>query len=376
MMPSIRSAERLNLSLLDKHVYMSDLVYVDGPVLSLYRDAKENWLYLWCDTDNKTKERWMLFPVSRSNLISFLERQKPLLTLVQEAKGRWFLDYSKITLQPDQEKPAEHAKSFSRELRNADKVDFLKEYLPTQNSFFDEELAPNISVARELSPTIYNVPIDGDWFIKDLDNFSNVYSQLYAFFYCTKPQFMTDIGNRVQRLLEAPWKGGFSRINLFEALQKNVPAVHDLKIHQMKYASPGDITIEALESVGGSVKNAVICYRKKVAEVSADMKSLNTVLGDRALRRVDLSRYSDLKLPLSDDDKKYIVEKTWALAATLAIEAEFADLSSRSPNIVVSAKVLLAVASRIERMAHFEDSGLLDLERKPKEEVKAEAEAP
>lgn len=367
MMPSIRSAERMNLALLDKHVYMSDLVFVDGPVLSLYRDAKENWLYLWCDTDNQSKERWLLFPVTRTNLISFLEKQKPLLTLVQEAKGRWFLDYAKITVQPDQEKPAEHAKSFSRELRNADKLDVLKEYLPTQNSFFDEELAPNISVARELSPTKYNVPIDGNWFIKDLDNFSNLYSQLYAFFYCTKPQFMTDIGNRVQRLLEAPWKGGFSRINLFEALQKNVPAVHDLKIHQMQYASPGDITIEALESVGGSVKNAVICYRKNVADIAADMKSLNNVMSDRALRRVDLSKYSDLKLPLTDDDKKYIAEKTESLAASLAIEAEFADLASRSPNMVVSAKVLLAVASRIERMAHFQDAGLLDLERKPKD---------
>jgi hypothetical protein len=71
---------------------MSDLVYVDGPVLSLYRDAKENWLYLWCDTDNRTKERWLLFPVSRLNLISFLEKEKPLLSLVQEAKERWFLD--------------------------------------------------------------------------------------------------------------------------------------------------------------------------------------------------------------------------------------------------------------------------------------------
>jgi hypothetical protein len=245
--------------------------------------------------------------------------------------------------------------------------------LPTANSFFDEELAPNISVARELSPTKYDVPIDGNWFIKDLDNFSNLYSQLYAFFYCTKPQFMTDIGNRVQRLLEAPWKGGFSRINLFDALQKNVPAVHDLKIHEMQYASPGDITIEALESVGDSVKNSVICYRKKVAEVTADVKSLNNVLSDRALRRVDLSKYSDLKLPLSDEDKNYIAEKTGSLASLLAIGSEFSDLASRSPNMVVSAKVLLAVASRIERMAHFEDTGLLDLERPPKEAADANA---
>jgi len=367
MMPSIRTAERINLALLDKHVYMSDLIYVEGPLLCLYRDAKENWLYLWCDTDNKNKERWLLFPVSRTNLIAFLEKEKSLLEVVQESKKRWFLDYARLLPNQEFEKTTENAKGFSRELRNAESLEILTEYLPTKDSYFDETLAPNISIAEELSPTKYDIPIDGNWFIKDLDNFSNLYSQLYSFFYCTKPQFMNDIGAKVQRMLEAPWKGGFSRVNLFEALQRNVPAVHDLKIHQMQYASPGDITIEALESVGDSVKNTVIYYRNHIGDVSAEVKSLNNVLSDKALRRVDLSKYTDLTLPLSDEDKKYIAEKTAALAVALAIESEFSDLSSRSPNIVVSAKVLLAVASRIERMAQFEDSGLLDLERPQKE---------
>lgn len=362
-MRNIRTAPRLNLASLDRHVYMSDLVYVDGPVLSLYRDAKENWMYLWCDTDNKSKERWLLFPVSRVDLISYLESKKSLLELLQAAKKRWMLDYARVAQGSDDGRVAEYVKSFSRELRDADDWQLLSDYLPSSDSYFDEELAPNISVAQELSPTKFDVPIDGNWFIKDLDNFSNVYSQLYAFFYCTKPQFMTDIGGRVRRLLEAPWKGGFSRVNLFDALQKNVPAVHDLKINKMEYASPGDISIEALESVGTSVKNSVIRYRKENSDIVDAVRSLNAVLSDKALRRVDLSKYTDLKLPLTDQDKTFISEKMQCLADALAIQNEFADLSSRSPNIVVSAKVLLSVVSRIERLAEFESAGLLDLER-------------
>lgn len=365
MMPNIRTAPRLNLTLLDKHVYMSDLVYVDGPILSLYRDAKDNWLYLWCDTDNKSKERWLLFPVSRADLISYLEKSTTLLELIQSAKKRWLLDYERLVQAHDDTKSAEYTKSFSRELRESNDPVLLSEYLPAEDSYFDEELAPNISVARELSPTKYNVPIDGNWFIKDLDNFSNVYSQLYAFFYCTKPQFITDIGNRVARLLGAPWTGGFSRVNLFDALQKNVPAIHDLKIHQMKYASPGDITIDALESVGASVTSTVIRYRRERTELVSIVKSLNIMLSDKALKRLDLSKYTDLKLPLTQQDKDYITEKTESLAQLLAIENEFSDLSSRSPNIVVSAKVLLSVVNRVERLADFAASGLLDLERSP-----------
>jgi hypothetical protein len=362
MMLNIRQAARLSLSLLDKHVYMTDLVNVDGPILSLYRDAKDSWLYLWCDTDNSSTERWLLFPVSRVGLIDYLEGTCTLLFLVEDASKRWFLDYARLT-QANAAEPIENAKSFTRTLREVSDWAMLQEYLPATDSYFDEELAPHISVAQELSPTKFNVPIDGNWFIKDLDNFSNVYSQLYAFFYCTKPQFMTDIGNRVQRLLESPWKGGFSRINLFEALQRNVPAVHDLKIHQFQYASPGDITIEALESVGESVKNAIILYRHQGGEITLLVRSLNNMLSDKALKRVDLSKYSDETLPLPDTDKAYIREKSESLADALQIKGEFADLCSRAPNMVVSAKVLIAVVSRVDRLSDFEKAGLLDLER-------------
>ncbi len=361
-MLNIKQAARLNLGLLDKHVYMTDLVNVEGPILSLYRDAKESWLYLWCDTDNSSTERWLLFPVGRIGLIEYLKGNCTLLTLVEGSSKRWFLDYARLT-QSDAAEPVENAKSFTRTLREVTDFTWLQEYLPADDSYFDEELAPNISVARELSPTRYDVPIDGNWFIKDLDNFSNVYSQLYSFFYCTKPQFMTDIGNRVQRLLESPWKGGFSRVNLFDALQRNVPAVHDLKIHQMQYASPGDITIEALESVGTSVKNSIILYRHRQADIAHFVRSLNQMLSDKALKRVDLSKYSDQTLPLPDSDKEYIKEKLQALADSLQIKDEFDDLCSRAPNMVVSAKVLIAVVSRIDRLADFEAAGLLDLER-------------
>jgi hypothetical protein len=371
MMLNLKAASRMNLAVLDKHVYMTDLVYVDGPILSLFRDSKDNWMYLWCDTDNEKTERWMLFPVSRSDLIDYLHERKPLLDVVRLAKRHWVLDYTQNEGGLEEEKVKEFAKSYSRTLREVSDLALLTDYMPSDDSFFSPELAPNISTAHELNPTLYEVPIDGNWFIKDLDNFSNVYSQVYAFFYCTKPQFMTDIGLRVRRFLEAPWKGGFSRVNLFDALQRMVPAIHDLKIHKMEYASPGDITIEALESVGDSVKGATLRYLQNKSDVEAYVKNLNTILSAKELKRSDLSKIGDEKLPLTKEDREFIKEKMGSIAEGLAIEAEFTDLSIRSPNIVVSAKVLLAVVARIGRLAEFESAGLLDLTR---EKVVAEEE--
>lgn len=362
-MLNLNEAPRLNLAALDKHVYMSDLVYVEGSILALFRDTKHNWLYLWCDTDNKTTERWLLFPVTRLDLIAYLKQETPLRTLVINSKKRWILDYANNNFSLEKGKSNDLKKTFSRVLREIKELDFISPYFPSNESFFSTEFAPNISTDEELSPTLYKVPIDGDWFIKDLDNFSNIYSQIYAFFYCTKPQFMTDIGSRVHRYLKAPWKGGFSRINLFDALQRMVPAIHDLKIHQMEYASPGDITIEALKSVGNSVKQSVLRYRAEELAVISAVKSLNTVLGTKELKRTDLSNIVDEKLPLAKEDKVYLLDKMQIIAAFLNIEAELKDLSSRSPNIIVSAKVLLAIVARIGRLAEFQNAGLLDLDR-------------
>ncbi|MFA6068110.1 MAG: hypothetical protein WC810_05995 [Janthinobacterium sp.] len=365
MMLNVKGALRINLSALDKHEYMSDLIYVEGPILSLFRDEKYNWLYLWCDTDGIKTERWMLFPVSRENLLEYLEKSKSLRELVYAAKSRWILDYANNVSSDGEEESVDSdtSKSFSRLLREVKDVENLHAYMPSENSFFSEELAPNISTDVELKPTLYDVPIDGNWFIKDLDNFSNVYSQIYSFFYCTKPQFMTDIGSKVHRFLQSPWKGGFSRVNLFEALQKMVPAIHDLKIHSMAYASPGDITIEAMQSVGDSVKISVLRFRKNEKEILELVRSINIVLNDKALKRADLSKLSDQNLPFPDSDRVYLSDKVDSISSLLGIESELSDLSSRSPNIVVSAKVLLSVVSRIGRLANFEEDGLLDLAR-------------
>lgn len=374
MMLNLKAAPRMNLAVLDKHVYMTDLVYVDGPILSLFRDSKDNWMYLWCDTDNDKTERWMLFPISRVNLIEYLQERKPLLEVLQDAKHHWILDYTQNESGKEEEKLKEFAKSYSRTLREVADLVVLENYMPSEDSYFSPELAPNISTAEQINPTRYDVPIDGNWFIKDLDNFSNVYSQVYAFFYCTKPQFMTDIGLRVRRFLEAPWKGGFSRVNLFEALQRMVPAIHDLKIHKMEYASPGDITIEALESVGDSVKQAILRYVQNKNDIEGYVKTLNSILSAKELKRSDLSNIRDERLPLTEEDRDYIKEKIGQVAEALAIQAEFVDLSTRSPNIVVSAKVLLAVVARISRLAEFESGGLLDLTRDRASEDNAPAQ--
>jgi len=353
---------RCSIGTVDSHSYICDLVYVEGPVLSLFRDAQRNWLYLWCDTDRKQSQRWLAFPVTRSELVGYLEQNLPLLSLVQASNQRLMIDTTFKDVVTDDGKTIgrTHHRSVKDVTAYADEIG---EYLPAADSFFDEELAPDISLATELSPSLYEVPIDGKWFLADLDRFSKVYAQLYAFFYCTKPRFVNNLGQRVSKYLSSPWTGGYSRVNLFEALKGMVPSLHDLEIKQIRYASPGEIKIEALRSVNSGISGAVQRYIDAETSLRESEKMINQLLSIQRLRKLDLSSRRDDQLSLTADNIAFLREKSKAIAVALDIEEELSLLSEYSPNVVVSAKVLMAVVDRIRRLANFETEGLLDLDR-------------
>lgn len=346
---------------LDSHIHICDLIYLEGSVLSLFRDEKQNWLYLWCDTDGELAERWLVFPVTRSNLVAYLGKHKPLKDLVVAAARTLVLE-----TQAKEEFDANGgSKGFSthRKLMQIASLDVIAEYLPTSKSYFDEELAPDIELTKEINPESYDVPIDGQWFLSDLDRFSNVYSQLYAFFYCTKPRFVANIGEKVKRYLSSPWTGGYSRINLFDALKASVPSLHDLEIKRIQYASPGEIRIEALSSVGASVADAVKRYLATKRDVEMVEKKINTLLSSKQLKKKDLSAFTNEKLPIAQSDVEFFKNQSDIIANMLGVEEEFHRLNAYSPNAVVAAKVLLALVSRVRRIAEFEHDGLLDLNR-------------
>lgn len=341
------------VSLIERHTYICDLVYSEGPLLSLFRDAKRSWLYLWSDTDQVAKERWLVFSVSRSQLVDYLQHGAPLNSLLLNSSTIFVLDQSVALTSSD------GANQSRRQLRQIRSLESIAEYVPADDSFFDESLAPDISLAYEVIPKRFSVPLDGDWFFSDLDKFSRVYSQLYSFFYCAKPRFITSIGERVGSLLRAPWAGGFSRVNLFEALSMLVPSLHDLQIKRIEYASPGKVEIEALASVGESISLAVGAYLENGEAVKHSVKAINQVFSAAKLKKRDLSGSSDETLPLRRENIEYLKTQTQCLAHSLHIAEEFDAMCANSPNHVVSAKVLLALVKRVERLAIMQRTGLV-----------------
>ncbi len=348
---------RLKLDVLDKHVRICDLLEFEGPVLSLYSDGRRSWLYLWCDTDNVDTNRWLIFQCDRSSLVSYLEGKENLLDLLQSSSRRCILD--------DVYRPAVNGKlaSHRRYLTSINDLSLIADYLPTDQSFFDESLAPDIDVARQLIPSTFNVPINTGWFATDFKDFFKSYARVYSFFYATRPQFVRSIEHRMADLLRAPWTGGYSRINFFASLPDLVPALHGLRIPRMGFASPGDIQFEALESVGASIRESTLRLLDHEASVQDALAAMKLVLSKSRLNRIDLSQETDDSLNLATEEKALLSAKCAAIAASLGMEAEFASLRRCSPNVVVYSKAVAGLLTQLRQLAQFEVDGMLEFHR-------------
>lgn len=345
---------------LERHVYICDLLYSDGPIVSLFRDRRFNWIYLWVDTDQVGTDRWFLFPVSRGHLVGYLKKEATLQSLLLSSWQRWMLD-TKVRIQDGGTEVESSSRGSNRTLRDITNIEIPDDYCPANDSFFDEMLSSDISLGRELGPVSFDVPIDGYWFFSDLDRFSGLYGQLYSFFYCAKPQLIANLGQRIKRFLRSPWEGGFSRVNLFRALQDFVPSLHDLEIKSIQYASPGEIRIEALPSVAERIASTLGGFINNEVDIVEAEKAINSFLSSGEFKRRNVSNLSDEHLGLTQENLSFLHSKIDLICNALGVVNEMGEISSHSPNIIVSAKVVVALLGRIRRLAEFQRNGQINL---------------
>jgi hypothetical protein len=135
---ALRAASAARLS---QPPLLCPLLEVEFPLLSLYADGAQNWLYLWCDRPAlDALNRWILFPVSAAQLLAYLNQAQPLRALILEAPMLWLADFEGwdvVALHND------------RALAVPVSLEALADYLPSEDSFFDESLVPDLSPIRE-----------------------------------------------------------------------------------------------------------------------------------------------------------------------------------------------------------------------------------
>jgi hypothetical protein len=299
----------------------------------------------------------MVFPTSRGLLIEYLEKKASMLTLVNEAPTIWVLENSDwVHADAIKDKQARKAR---RHLKCV-ALDHLKEYLPTEDSFFDPTLTDDLDLNRDLLPSKFDLPIKGEWFNADFIYTLRRYERLYAFFYAARPRFVKPIELALSRLLRSPWMGGFSRYNLFEHLWRQIPGIHSLKVARAEYASPGEFQFEAIASIGDSIRDSTLLLIENREDVEVVCEGMRKVLKQAKLNKADLSKFTDSVIRLDDSQMKGLLDGCKLIADKLKVSEEFETLRTHSPNTVVYSKAVLSFVGQLDRFADLQRNGLLN----------------
>jgi hypothetical protein len=76
---------------------IEDLIYYEGPLLSLFKRKDEDifYFYYWIDMD-KTSNRWLIFEVSQDDITNFKEKNDTIILkdLILKSNNLWIDDIS------------------------------------------------------------------------------------------------------------------------------------------------------------------------------------------------------------------------------------------------------------------------------------------
>lgn len=116
-----------------------DLIYQDGPILSHFvNDLNQDYLFYWVDCDENFN-KWLVFPVSKKDLSEFFNKKLSLLNLILNV-------YTGFVYLIDINDDIEYENIYTC---NTNQIP--EDYLPTDESVFDEENYESYSVELKKS---------------------------------------------------------------------------------------------------------------------------------------------------------------------------------------------------------------------------------
>ena len=124
------SVKSIQINKLDFHPKkVLDLIYFEGPLLSLYYEAESNkyYLYKWTDSDEQCN-RWMILAITDFELLAYLTKKMSLKQLIIGYSFVFLVDMNHLLE--------------TKQIMISNTQELPLDYLPNDDSFFDEDLSP------------------------------------------------------------------------------------------------------------------------------------------------------------------------------------------------------------------------------------------
>jgi hypothetical protein len=230
-----------------------------------------------------------------------------------------------------------------------------KEKFPERGFFASAHSEPdNIMVVEKRQQV--SLVIDGNWKLRDLSKFSRQLEDLYAFFNGLRA-FVSDRTSEEAKkdytdAFVRPWSSGGSYTGFFKSIVSQLSPNDQLEIDSIRYASLGEIRIEAKIDTFEAVTEVLSALAERGPVIKDAYNVLWKVLDENSLLsdgRNFVGRHSDLAESIS--------EKSQTLASEFGAEIYDSLLKLTGSNLVVAAKTLLALYRRADRMNEFYRQG-------------------
>lgn len=249
---------------LPKFEWVRDIQYFEGPLLSEYK-TKTNEIYAlhWCDCSNES-QRWLAVRVTKRSLLELTAGLISIYELLKERsqdRNPLLLDFK------------------NNEIVSSQWVQFKdlpKEYLPEKEVIISTELFETHNTK------VYPLLITGDWDSDELSTVQRRFMDIYSLlFQHTRNSKVTE-----QKLMDVPWKGGYSTVNFYNMLKNSIANMVGLKaIH---YASPGYIEFNADRIISLKLKNNIDMYITNKEKIDHIYSNLSKYIKEEGFNQMDV----------------------------------------------------------------------------------------
>ncbi len=202
------------------------------------------------------------------------------------------------------------------------------------------------------NPERYRVQMEGRWDLADLYEFPHAYEQCYSFIYCFDAETApANPQNIVLALRALPWKGGYSYVNIYFALRREIKWRDRPRVSEIKYASPGWIELALNLGVAIEVAKAVAAISVSAAVAVKSYTAASKYLTDLKTAR-EKAKVAQLKLTVEQDAALMNLCETHA--KFLGFKSVRA-LNEKTGSPEVTLRLLLAHHRRLRDLAKFQE---------------------
>lgn len=339
--------EKFDIRDLGSLQWYCDLIAYDAPILSLFHVENRHLYLALCVKRGKGSATWILFDISEKKLRDFFEQSTTLARLL--ADSRLILYFNETG-------------GGRRKIRRISFSDIPMKYLPSSESFYDEDFSTDdaVALARERTSD-YSIEIDGDWYLEDLADFPKLYRQVYAFNHGVINFDDELVGGRIQGSINnQPYKGGYSIVNMLNGMGESIPPISRVRVEGISKNSPGYIKLRVDQKVASGVELVLDRLQDPMKRFALKLsyKNSNRFLDDHGLRSIEIDDFSPERYVGYEEVLAEMREFALAMAIGLGYERQASALMGVTHPLALL-KSLLAYSKRVFRLYDFIDEGLI-----------------